>query len=92
MQVKPVCAGVEPPGAPGGFVVEFGDKLQQAITGRVDLRAQVGDFALERIGAGQGIDDFGHLEDAGDGIINGQLPCCYKDADYTIKLNLIREL
>ena len=42
-----------PPGAPGFFVVERDDQLQQTVIGRIDLRAEIGDFAFERFGAGQ---------------------------------------
>ena len=50
--VEPVRAGLKSPGAPWARIIEFGDELQQAVTGGVDLRAQIGDFAFERVGAG----------------------------------------
>ncbi len=50
--VEPVGAGIKSPGAPGGFVVERGDELQQAVTGRIDMGAQLGDFGFERLGPG----------------------------------------
>ena len=43
----------QPPGAPRGRVIQLGDELQQAVTGGVNLRAQIGDFTFERAGAGQ---------------------------------------
>ena len=51
--VEPVRAGGESPGIPGCCVIEFGDELRQAVTGGIDLRAQVGDFPFERVGTGQ---------------------------------------
>ena len=38
--VEPVGAGGESPGAPGAFVVERGDELQQSVTGGIDMGAE----------------------------------------------------
>ena len=49
--VEPVGAGSESPGTPGGLVVERGDQLQQLVTGRIDMGAEVGDFGFEQLGS-----------------------------------------
>jgi len=57
--VEPVGAGGKSPDAPGAFVVECGDELQQSVTGGIDMGAELGDFGFEGLGSGIGMGFFG---------------------------------
>jgi len=51
--------------------------LQQVVAGGVDLRAQIGDFPFERVGASQLIGFSGGRKNVRGGLVHGQLPCCF---------------
>jgi len=90
--VEPVGARIKSPGTPGTFVVERGDKLQQSVTGGIDMGAQLGDFGFERLGPDQGLALFGRRVDTGGGLVHDQHPCRFRFADYNRKSSIIREL